>query len=130
MKPEKQFVRTASRSRPMQEDLQKFYDRNKKLWDRQTEIHKSSAFYDVDGFRKTKDSLKEPEISGLGDVSGKSILHLQCHFGMDSISLSLRGAKVTGVDISTESIDTARSLAAELGSDARFARRTAWRTRS
>ena len=58
----------------------------------------------------------------MGDVSGKSIIHLQCHFGLDTLSWERLGAKVTGVDISDESINFAKSLASELEMSARFIR--------
>jgi SAM-dependent methyltransferase len=56
----------------------------------------------------------------LGDVSGRSLLHLQCHFGLDTLSWARLGARVTGVDFSPQAIDLARSLAQELELDARF----------
>ena len=79
-----------------------------------------SAFYNVDLFRKTKNSLKEIELHQLGDVKGKSILHLQCHFGMDTLSLAHLGAEVTGVDLSDISIENAKQLSYELNIKADF----------
>lgn len=93
---------------------------NKKLWNWKTGVHVKSNFYDVESFKKGKSSLNFPEIEALGDVKGKSILHLQCHFGRDSLSLARMGAKVTGVDFSDRAIETARSLNKELGLDAEF----------
>ena len=64
--------------------------------------------------------LNPIELEEMGDVTGKSLLHLQCHFGMDTLSWARRGAKVTGVDFSDKAIDLARSLAKELGIAADF----------
>jgi SAM-dependent methyltransferase len=72
------------------------------------------------GFRAGQTSLKHIELEEVGDVAGKSLLHLQCHFGQDTLSWARLGAKVTGVDLSPEAIARAQALAAELGIDARF----------
>ncbi|MGF7140521.1 class I SAM-dependent methyltransferase [Roseimarinus sediminis] len=84
---------------------------NRKLWNNKTPIHLASEFYDNQSFLKGRNSLNAIEKQLLGNVSGKRILHLQCHFGQDSISLSRMGAKVTGVDFSDKAIETARELA-------------------
>ena len=97
-----------------------YVDINRKSWNAKTDIHIQSAFYDVEGFLKGNNSLKEIELNLLGDVSGKSILHLQCHFGQDSISLSRMGAKVTGVDLSDVAIDRAKAFAEQTNSDTKF----------
>ena len=73
---------------------------NRQLWDQWTIEHERSPFYDVAGFKSGKDRLRSIELSELGDVSGKSLLHLQCHFGMDTLAWARRGARVTGVDLS------------------------------
>lgn len=86
---------------------------NRNSWNRRTVAHLKSDFYDVPGFLYGASSLKEIELGILGDLKGKSILHLQCHFGQDSISLARMGAKVTGVDLSNVAIDNARKLAGE-----------------
>jgi SAM-dependent methyltransferase len=93
---------------------------NKKTWNNKTDIHVVSDFYDNDNFLKGKSSLNAIELELLGDVSGKKILHLQCHFGQDSLSLARLGAKVTGVDLSDRAIDKATSFAKELQLDASF----------
>ncbi len=90
------------------------------MWNDKTDIHVKSAFYNVAHFRKTKNSLKEIELKQLGSVKGKSILHLQCHFGMDTISLAHLGAEATGVDLSDISIEHAKQLAFELNVKADF----------
>lgn len=93
---------------------------NRKLWDEWAELHIRSEFYDIEGFKAGKTSLRPLEIAELGDVRGKRLLHLQCHFGMDTLSWARRGAQVTGVDFSERAITLARQLAAETGLDARF----------
>lgn len=93
---------------------------NRQLWDARVGPHLESDFYDMERFRKGKSSLNEIDVALLGDVSGLNVLHLQCHFGQDSLSLSRMGAKVTGLDFSPKAIDTARKLATELGLDTRF----------
>jgi 2-polyprenyl-3-methyl-5-hydroxy-6-metoxy-1,4-benzoquinol methylase len=93
---------------------------NKKLWNEKTEIHVTSDFYEMEDFLQGKNTLKPIELALLGDVRGKSILHLQCHFGQDSLSLSRMGAKVTGLDLSDTSIRKAQELNEELGLDATF----------
>jgi len=93
---------------------------NRRLWNAKTEYHLTSAFYDVAGFRAGKTSLNDIELGLLGDVTGQQILHLQCHFGQDSLSLSRLGAHVTGVDLSDKAIAEARKLAQQLDLPARF----------
>lgn len=93
---------------------------NRELWDVWTRLHQGSAFYDVDRFRGGGSTLVELERQEVGRVDGRKLLHLQCHFGLDTLSWARAGAKVTGVDISVEAIDAARALARELGLDANF----------
>jgi len=85
---------------------------NKQLWNNRTKVHYNSKFYDNETFIQGRNSLTNIELELLGDVKNKSILHLQCHFGQDSISLSRMGATVTGVDLSDVSIEKANELAA------------------
>jgi SAM-dependent methyltransferase len=93
---------------------------NRKLWDHWTKQHEQSPFYDLEGFKAGKDRLRSIELEELGDVRGKSLLHLQCHFGMDTLSWARRGATVTGVDFSEQSIALAQSLSRELNIPAKF----------
>lgn len=93
---------------------------NKHSWNNRTETHLSSTFYNLEGFLKGESSLNQIELEILGDIKGKSILHLQCHFGQDSISLSRLGAKVTGIDLSDKAIENARRIAKETNSDVEF----------
>jgi len=100
--------------------MEDYYKTNKEAWETRTKIHLFSPFYDLDTFKREVKSVPDLDLSLLGDIRGKSILHLQCHFGMDSLSLSKMGARVVGVDFSEEAIKTATALNAELGLDARF----------
>jgi len=93
---------------------------NQKSWNKRLETHLESDFYDLDAFVKGKSSLNSIELDLLGDIKGKRILHLQCHFGQDSISLSRLGAKVTGVDLSDQSIIKGKELAIECNTDTQF----------
>ncbi len=98
------------------------HEANRNLWNTWTPIHERSRHYAVDAFRAGGLSLQPAERELLGDVSGKSLLHLQCHFGMDTLSWARLGAKVTGVDISDAAIQAACKLATEVGLPARFIR--------
>ncbi len=93
---------------------------NRRSWDRKTPVHAKSDFYDVEAFLSGTCSLKPAELDALGDVRGKTLLHLQCHFGLDTMSWARRGATATGVDFSGESIALAQRYAAQLKLDARF----------
>ncbi len=93
---------------------------NRALWNARTEAHYASAFYDVEGFVHGKSTLNAIELGLLGDVTGKELLHLQCHFGQDTLSLARLGAHVTGLDISDTALEKARALAGRCGLDARF----------
>lgn len=99
------------------EDYQKL---NKALWDTRLDIHIDSDFYELKEFIQGKSSLKSIELGLLGDIKNKDILHLQCHFGQDSISLSKLGAQVTGVDFSEKSIQKARQLTELMKVDTQF----------
>jgi SAM-dependent methyltransferase len=90
------------------------------LWDEWTAIHETSSFYDVEGFKAGGSRLRAYEVDEVGDVAGKSLLHLQCHFGIDTLSWARLGARVTGADFSEPAIELARSLAGELGLEATF----------
>src|SRR4030095_10997740 len=95
--------------------LSEFLEVNKLFWNERVPIHKNSSLYSLDDFKNGKNKLHSLERSELGDINGKSILHLQCHFGMDTLSLEQLGAKVTGVDYSEEAINAAIELRDELG---------------
>ncbi|WP_187264284.1 class I SAM-dependent methyltransferase [Pontibacter beigongshangensis] len=93
---------------------------NRQFWNSRTDYHVQSEFYDLEGFLKGKSSLNDIELNLLGDLTGKSVLHLQCHFGQDTLSLGRLGAAVTGVDLSDRAIEKARELAAQTGVAAEF----------
>ncbi|MCT3897513.1 class I SAM-dependent methyltransferase [Elizabethkingia anophelis] len=93
---------------------------NRKSWNTKTEAHIESDFYDMKGFLSGKTSLNTIELQHLDNLSGKSVLHLQCHFGQDSISISKLGADVVGVDFSDVAIDKAQQLAKKMGTNTRF----------
>jgi len=98
-----------------------YLDTNKAYWNSRVNSHVASDFYNMSDFLKGKSSLKWIELGHLPkDLSGLKILHLQCHFGQDSLSLARKGAEVTGVDLSNEAIDKAKALNEELGLDAEF----------
>jgi SAM-dependent methyltransferase len=93
---------------------------NLQAWNERTPVHISSAMYDVPGFLAGRTSLKAPELTLLGDVADKDLLHLQCHFGLDTLSFARMGAKVSGLDFSDVAIGEANRLAHECGLDAHF----------
>jgi SAM-dependent methyltransferase len=97
------------------------FEANRSLWDAWTAVHAAGDFYDLAGFRAGGIRLRPEEIAAVGDVTGKTLLHLQCHFGIDTLSWARLGARVTGADFSPAAIRLARELAADLGiDDARF----------
>jgi SAM-dependent methyltransferase len=103
----------------MSEELN-YIEINKEGWNKRVDAHLNAAFYDVEGFLKGKTSLKEIELNLLGDIKGKTILHLQCHFGQDTISLSRMGGITTGVDLSDKAIKSANELAERTKTTAAF----------
>ncbi|MFF7458681.1 class I SAM-dependent methyltransferase [Kitasatospora sp. NPDC008115] len=100
-------------------DLEKI-TANREGFNLRARAHMQSSYYDVERFRQGHNMLRRLEREELGDVSGRSLLELQCHIGVNSLSLARMGAHVTGMDISDEAIDIARGLAGDLGLDARF----------
>lgn len=108
-------------------------DANQQLWDEWTDIHESSNFYDLESFIRGDENaagrrgppgvrLRKYEIEEIGDVSGKDLLHLQCHFGIDTLSWARLGARVTGADFSEKAITLARRVAERIGEEATFVR--------
>ena len=93
---------------------------NVEHWNELVPIHGRSDFYDVAGFKAGKSTLTPIEVEKIGDVAGKSLLHLQCHFGLDTMSWARLGAKATGVDFSDPAIALDRLLSDELAIDVRF----------
>jgi SAM-dependent methyltransferase len=98
-----------------------YYDANRSWWDGVVPIHEASRGYDRDGFLRGEKPLCPVERAELGPrVAGKSLLHLQCHFGIDTLNWARLGASVTGLDFSAPAIDAARRLSAESGVPGRF----------
>jgi 2-polyprenyl-3-methyl-5-hydroxy-6-metoxy-1,4-benzoquinol methylase len=99
-----------------------YLEKNRSLWNQRTAWHVAAPnlTYDIPAFLKGKSTLNEIELNLLGDVRDKEILHLQCHFGLDSLSLGRMGARVTGVDFSEEAIKKANDLASEANITANF----------
>lgn len=91
-------------------------------WDESVPLHVASASYDVPSFLKGRNTLERLEIKEVGSVRRKSLLHLQCHFGMDTLSWARLGARVTGIDFSPAAIRQARRLATRTGIPSRFLR--------
>ena len=98
------------------EDWAEWLDVNRTMWDERVPIHAASEYYDQDAFREGKDEIRDFEAAEVGDVTGKRLLHLQCHMGQDTLSWARRGAtKVVGLDFSEPAVEVAKGLAAELG---------------
>lgn len=93
------------------EDHAESFALNRALWNARTTHHVGSKFYDVEAFLGGRNSLSAKELELLGDMAGKKVLHLQCHFGLDTLSLALTGAEATGLDLSDVAITEARKLA-------------------
>jgi SAM-dependent methyltransferase len=98
------------------------HDLNRRRWDELTPVHVHSAFYDAPGFLAGRSAMDAIERDGVGEVRGKSLLHLQCHFGLTTLDFARQGAQVVGVDFSKASIEQARQLAdqADLAQRSRF----------
>ncbi len=99
-------------------DLDAMFEANRRNWDERVDVHMAPGGYDLSQLRAAKGRLyaiEERELAELfGPVDGRRVLHLQCHFGADSLTLAQRGAEVVGVDFSAAAIQAARGLAAEL----------------
>lgn len=102
--------------------MNKYHEINREGWNRRTDPHYNHPNYRVKEFLAGKKSLHPLELEEVGDVRDKSLLHLQCHFGMDTLSWARLGAKVTGIDISDRSIERANELKEKAGLEARFIR--------
>jgi SAM-dependent methyltransferase len=97
-----------------------YRDVNKAMWDERVPIHVASEYYDVEGFLAGRSDLRAFERGELGDVRGLNLVHLQCHFGLDTLSWAREGAHVAGLDFSAPAIEAARDVAARAGIDADF----------
>jgi len=93
---------------------------NRAWWDERVGWHAESGFYDVASFEAGGLSLDVIERGEVGNVAGRDLMHLQCHFGLDTLSWARLGARVVGVDFSEPAIQLARRLATEAALEARF----------
>lgn len=89
-------------------------------WNERVPAHAAGEFYDVASFLGGTPKPMKLEREELGNVEGKSLLHLQCHFGMDTLSWAMAGADVTGIDFSDVAIKTAQKLSRDAGLESRF----------
>jgi SAM-dependent methyltransferase len=88
---------------------------NRENWNERTAIHLASRFYDVEGWLRDAPGPRAWEAAAVGDVAGQRLLHLQCHFGLDTLAWARAGAQVTGLDFSPAAIEAARDIAARAG---------------
>lgn len=95
---------------------------NRANWDARAPIHVASAFYGLDGSRPAESWFADYEWDDLGDLRGAELLHLQCHLGTETLAFAAKGARVTGLDFSGESIARARALAEERGLEIDYVR--------
>lgn len=98
----------------------KYFEANRQLWNQKAALHIKADFYDQASFEQGRNSLQAFELELLGEVTNTKILHVQCHFGQDSLSLTRMGAQVTGVDFSEQAISTAKALSQRLQLPAQF----------
>ena len=91
---------------------------NKQAWGKVAEDHYGHY---KEGLLSGEYKLNPMIVEELGDINGKTVLHLQCNTGADSIMLARMGAVVTGVDLVPDNIIYARKLAEDCGiEDIRF----------
>jgi SAM-dependent methyltransferase len=103
-------------------DHERLREQNRLSWNAVVGAHESHRG-DLAGFlREGGSTLFPEELALLGDLRGKTLVHLQCNSGGDTLSLALLGATVTGVDISDEAISSARELSSKTGISANFVR--------
>jgi SAM-dependent methyltransferase len=98
------------------------HEANRQSWNAATQAHNSHKRDQATFLRNGGSTLRDEELALLGDIAGKTLLHLQCNSGQDSLSLAARQAEVTGVDISDEAISQAVALARDSGIAAEFCR--------
>jgi SAM-dependent methyltransferase len=100
--------------------MEEYIDVNRKRWDELADVHFNGEFYNVKKFREGGIAISDLEVKEVGDVTNKKLLHLQCHFGKDTLSWARLGAQVTGVDFSSRAVSLARQLSKEVGIEATF----------
>lgn len=103
-------------------DERTWFDANRANWDERVAIHlkDDTGAYRMADFHAGVDTLHAIESAEVGDVAGRRLVHLQCHFGQDTLTLARRGAIATGLDFSPAAIAAARALSAEVGVPATF----------
>lgn len=104
----------------MSQDHQQYFKTNKETWNQKVAVHAESEFYDLKSFVSGASSLNPYELEAIGDVNGKSLLHLQCHFGQDTLSWARLGAHCTGVDLSDAGIAFAKALSEQIDTPSNF----------
>ncbi|MGE0228959.1 MAG: class I SAM-dependent methyltransferase [Dehalococcoidia bacterium] len=97
-----------------------FYQANRLNWDERVSVHEASPQYDRAAFLRNERPPYPVELAEIGDVAGRTLLHLQCHFGMDTLGWARLGARVTGIDFSGAAIEAARRLSSESRLPGRF----------
>lgn len=100
--------------------MDSYLESNRRLWNEFAAIHAGSELYQLAEFKQGKNKLNPLEREEVGDVRGRKLLHLQCHFGMDTLSWAQLGAEVTGVDFSDTAIQMAQELSKEVNLPGRF----------
>ncbi|MBN2239738.1 MAG: class I SAM-dependent methyltransferase [Dehalococcoidales bacterium] len=100
--------------------MDNYFQHNREMWDEWASLHVDTEFYDVNGFLNGRNTLYALEMEEVSDVKGKSLLHLMCHFGMDTLSWARQGARVTGADFSPKAIEAARKLSRKAGIESEF----------
>ena len=103
--------------------MNEYIEANRANWNDRVPIHVASQSYDVDGFVADSTKLRPGikfDSEHLGDVNGKSLLHLMCHFGLDTLSWARLGATVTGVDFSANAIESAQQISERIGIESKF----------
>lgn len=109
-------------------DLAEYNRKNRQYWDEAVAIHVASSFYRVDAFRAGECVLHDVDVTQVGNVVGKRLIHLQCHFGLETLSWARRGAVVTGIDYSAKAIQTAKSMAQDTGIAGEFIESDVYKT--
>ncbi|MDI6738842.1 MAG: class I SAM-dependent methyltransferase [Candidatus Edwardsbacteria bacterium] len=103
-------------------DVKEVLNKSRECWNGWSRLHHRPGMFTLEGFKAGQSSLMPVEREELGDVSGRSLLQVQCGFGFDALCWARIGARVTGVDFSKRSIEVARALNDELKMDCRFVR--------
>lgn len=99
---------------------QRYLQSNQMLWDEWADIHAQSPWYDLDAIRAGECRLRDYELEEVGNVKGKTLLHLMCQIGTDTVCWAREGASAVGVDFSPRAVSVANDLASELKVDASF----------